>query len=68
MQNILTIVLKYELIDILELIMLVWLVLNFCFQVVSIARLKKEATEFQQFVAAQSCGMLCLYIWIFFLR
>lgn len=68
MQNILTIVLKYELIDILELIMLVWLVLNFCFQVVSIARLKKEATEFQQFVAAQSVGILCLYIWIFFLR
>ena len=68
MQNILTIVLKYELIDILELIMLVWLVLNFCFQVVSIARLKKEATEFQKFVASQSCGMLCLYICIFFLR
>ena len=68
MQNILTMVLKYELIDILELIMLVWLALNFCFQVVSIARLEKEATEFQKFVASQSCGMLCLYIWIFFLR
>ena len=68
MQNILTIVSKFEIIDILELIMLVWLVLNFCFQVVSIARLKKEATEFQRFVAEQSCGMLCLYIWIFFLR
>lgn len=66
MQNILTIVLKYELIDILELIMLVWLVLNFCFQVVSIARLKKEATEFQQFVAAQSVGILCLYNGYFF--
>ena len=68
MQNILTIALKYELIDILELIMLVWLVLNFCFQVVSIARLKKEATEFQKFVSAQSVGILCLYLWIFFLR
>lgn len=68
MQNILTIVSKFDVIDILELIMLIWLVLNFCFQVVSIARLKKEATEFQRFVAAQSCGMLCLYIWIFFLR
>lgn len=68
MENILTIVLEFELVDILEIIFLIWLVLNFCLQVANIARLKKEATEFQQFVAAQSCGMLCLYIWIFFLR
>ena len=68
MQNIIKKEIKYELIDKQELIMLVWLVMNFCFQVVSIARLKKEATEFQKFVASQSCGMLCLYIWIFFLR
>ena len=68
MQNILTIVSKFDVIDILELIMLIWLVLNFCLQVVSIALLKKEVTEFQKFVAAQSVGILCLYIWIFFLR
>ena len=68
MENILTIVLEFELVDILEIIFLIWLVLNFCLQVANIVRLKKEATEFQQFVAAQSCGMLCLYIWIFFLR
>lgn len=68
MQNILTIVSKFDVIDILELIMLIWLVLNFCLQVVSIALLKKEATEFQKFVAEQSVGILCLYIWIFFLR
>lgn len=66
MQNILTIVLKFELIDILEFVLFLWLVVSVVLEIVRYARLD-EKSEFEWFIVAQSFWILALYLWVWLL-
>lgn len=67
MQNILTIVLKFDVIDILEFVLFLWLVVSVVLEIVRYARLG-EKSDFERFIVAQSFGILALYIWVWLLR
>ena len=67
MQNILTIVLKFGVIDILEFVLFLWLVVSVVLEIVRYARLG-EKSDFERFIVAQSFGILALYLWVWLLR
>jgi hypothetical protein len=67
MQNILTIVLKFDVIDILEFVLFLWLVVNIVLQVLWFAK-SKENSKFETLTVAQSFGILVLYFWVWLLR
>ena len=67
MQNILTVVLKFDVIDILEFVLFLWLVVSVVLEIVRYARLC-EKSEFERFIVAQSFGILALYLWVWLLR
>lgn len=67
MQNILTVILKFDVIDILEFVLFLWLVVSAVLEIVRYARLD-EKSEFERFIVAQSFGILALYLWVWLLR
>lgn len=67
MQNILTIVSKFDVIDILEFVLFLWLVVSVVLEIVRYAR-SGEKSEFEWFIVAQSFGILVLYLWVWLLR
>lgn len=67
MQNILTVVLKFDVIDILEFVLFLWLVVSVVLEIVRYYRLD-EKSEFEWFIVAQSFGILALYLWVWLLR
>ena len=67
MQNILTVVLKFDVIDILEFVLFLWLFVSVVLEIVRYYRLD-EKSEFEWFIVAQSFGILALYLWVWLLR
>lgn len=63
----LTVVLKFDSIDILEFVLFLWLVVSVVLEIVRYARLC-EKSELERFIVAQSFGILALYLWVWLLR